>query len=101
MAVAFWAKRGSIRFPRDQQANRPSLDYLKLRDLPHYGNKPFLQAAVDAHSHEGEFPWVVEVVGGAAEVGVGELVDFGQGEAGLIQGAEPEVDMVARNGEVQ
>jgi hypothetical protein len=57
------------------------------RDLPHYGNKPFLQAAVDAHPHEGEFPWVVEVVGGTAEVGVGELVDLGQGEAGLIKSA--------------
>ena len=55
------------------------------KKLLHYGNKPFLQAAVDAHSHEGKFAWVVEVVRGAAEVGVGELVDFGQCEAGLIR----------------
>ena len=27
----------------------------------HYGNKPFLQASVDAHSHEGEFLWVVDL----------------------------------------
>jgi hypothetical protein len=60
-----------------------------------------LRASVDAHSHEGEFAWVVEVVGGAAEVGVGELVDFGQRKAGLIQGAEPVVYMAARDGEVQ
>ena len=67
----------------------------------HYCDEAFLKAAVDADAHESEFPWVVEVAGGAAHVGFGELVDLGQGEAGLIEGAEPEVDVAARDGEVQ
>jgi len=96
----FLGKTGIIWFPRDAEANRQSSGF-DAQDSPHYGNEPFLQAAVDAHPHEGEFPWVVEVVGGTAEVSIGELVDLGQGEAGLIQGAEPEVDVAARNGEVQ
>jgi hypothetical protein len=41
-----------------------------------------LQAAVDAHAHDGEFAWIVEVSRGSAEVGVGELMDLGEGEAG-------------------
>ena len=36
-------------------------------------------------------------MGRSVEVGFGELVDFGQGEAGLIQGAEREVNVAARN----
>ena len=50
-------------------------------------NQPFLHGCVDVDLDEGEFAGVIRIFRGATHILLGEMVEFGEGQAGLIQGA--------------